>query len=185
MACNLSKGRIIPCKDTVGGITGVYFIEYGTPVISYDATNANVVDDLGAITAYKYDIKSASNLVQTMTSSADNGTTSVSQALTLVLQKMTYSDNEQLKLLAYGRPVAVVHYRTGEAVLVGAEFGMSADSIAADSGTAMGDLQGYTITATAQERTFANYLGGATISNPFAGLRTAPTVVVGTEATPA
>jgi len=179
MACNLSKGRLLPCSDSVGGIAAVYFIEYGTPVIAYDGVNTNEIDDLGAVTAYKYDIKSASNLVQTMNSVADNGTTSVDQVATLILQKMTSTDNEQLKLLAYGRPHIVVHYKSGDSVLMGTEFGASAESIVADSGTAMGDLVGYTLTVNAQERTFANYLEGSTIANPFAGLTTAPTVVTG------
>jgi hypothetical protein len=30
MACeNLSLGRLKPCKDTVGGIKNIYFVDYG------------------------------------------------------------------------------------------------------------------------------------------------------------
>jgi hypothetical protein len=184
MACSPTKGRLLPCKDAVGGISGIYFVDYGTITPSYDVTQTNVLDDLGAITAYKYDIKSASNLIQTMTSSKDNGTTFVNQVITAILQKMTWSDNAEILLLGYGRPHVVVHYNTGEAVTVGLEFGASLETGVADSGTAMGDLNGYTLTVSADERKYANYLKGATVSNPFAGLTTAPTVVVGTE-TPA
>ena len=30
MACNLTTGRSVPCKDSVGGIQAVYFADFGT-----------------------------------------------------------------------------------------------------------------------------------------------------------
>jgi hypothetical protein len=29
MACDLTKGRAVPCKDVVGGIYAVYFVDFG------------------------------------------------------------------------------------------------------------------------------------------------------------
>ena len=29
MACDLTKGRKEPCKDVVGGLNAIYFIDYG------------------------------------------------------------------------------------------------------------------------------------------------------------
>ena len=29
MACNLTKGRLEPCKDVVGGLKAVYFTDFG------------------------------------------------------------------------------------------------------------------------------------------------------------
>ena len=29
MACDLTAGRLLPCKDVVGGIQTVFFIDYG------------------------------------------------------------------------------------------------------------------------------------------------------------
>ncbi len=57
MACDLSLGRKVPCKDVVGGIKAVYFIDYGDISITYDSTDTDVIDDLGAVTAYKYELK--------------------------------------------------------------------------------------------------------------------------------
>ena len=75
-----------------------------------------------------------------------------------------------------------VHHRTatgaGEvAVLrvVGAVTGGTAVT-----GTAMGDLSGYTLTLTATETTLPNFVTGATAADPFAGLASATdTIVVG------
>ena len=44
----------------------------------------------------------------------------------------------------------------------------------------MGDLSGYTLTFTGQEKTPANFLEGATDANPFAGLTGTVTVTEGT-----
>ncbi|BCV05763.1 MAG: hypothetical protein CM15mV116_100 [uncultured marine virus] len=30
MACDLTKGRKVPCKDVVGGITRVWFVDFGS-----------------------------------------------------------------------------------------------------------------------------------------------------------
>jgi hypothetical protein len=48
------------------------------------------------------------------------------------------------------------------------------------TGAAMGDLSGYTLTMEAQEQLPANFISGATVANPFAGLASAnDTIVVG------
>jgi len=185
MACNLTKGRILPCNDAIGGILGIYFIDYGTITPAYDATNTNVIEDLGAgVKAYKYDVKSASGLEQTLNSPEGQGVTFVDQVLTVILQRMEYSTNAELKLLAYGRPHIAVHYRTGETVLMGVEFGASLETGVATSGQAAGDLQGYTLTINGQERAYANYLEGSTVASPFGGMTTPVTVTEGTEVTP-
>jgi hypothetical protein len=48
------------------------------------------------------------------------------------------------------------------------------------TGAAMGDLSGYTLTMEGQEQLPANFINGATLNNPFAGLANATdTIVVG------
>ena len=187
MSCSLGSGWVLPCKDGVGGINALYFIDYGTITPAYDVTNTNVLTDIGTVTAYKFDIKSASNLIQTQTSSADSGTTFVDQIITAILQRLNHATDEQLKLMAFGRNHIVVEYKTGESVLVGINFGASLESSVADGGTAMGDLNGYTLTINAQERLAANFLEGAVVGDPFSGLTGAGvvTVVLGTAIAPA
>ena len=177
MSCTLSLGRTEPCKDSVGGIKTVYFIDYGTMTVTYDVTNTDVIDDLGTITAYKYDLKGNNSFEQTITSSRENGTTFFEQALNITLKKLTLADNKELKLLSYARPHIVVHDYNGNAFLMGLEHGGDVTGGTITTGAAMGDLSGYTLTMTGQEKTPANFLEGATETDPFAGLTTTPTVV--------
>jgi len=90
MACDLSLGRVEPCKDVVGGLDAVYFINFDdAPVgdIVYDVTNTDVIETLNStpstIDAYKYELKGNSSFEQTITSSRENGTTFFEQVLNL------------------------------------------------------------------------------------------------------
>lgn len=181
MACELTKGRIEPCKDVVGGIKNVYFIDFGDITISYDTTNTDVIDDLGVVEAFKYELKGNSSFEQTVNASRENGTVFFEQTLNLTLKKLSVADNKELKFLAYGRPHIVVQDYNGNAFLMGALNGADVSGGTIVTGAAMGDLSGYTLTFTGQEKTPANFLEGATDANPFAGLTSTVTVTPGTD----
>ncbi len=180
MACDLTRGRKEPCKDVVGGIKAVYFIDFGDITIAYDTTDTDVIDDLGAVTAYKYELKGNSSFEQAITSSRENGTTFFEQTLNLTLKKLTKEDNKELKLLAFGRPHVVVEDYNGNAFVMGAEHGAEVTGGSISTGAAMGDLSGYTLTLAASELQPANFLEGATSADPFAGLTSTVTVTEGT-----
>ena len=180
MPCDLTRGRKEPCKDVVGGIKAVYFIDYGDITIAYDATDTDVIDDLGAVTAYKYEIKGNSSFEQAITSNRENGTTFFDQTLNLTLKKLSKEDHKELKLLSYGRPHVVVQDYNDNAFLMGAEHGAEVTGGTIVTGAAMGDLSGYTLTLNAQEVLPANFLEGATAADPFAGLTGTVTVTEGT-----
>ena len=180
MACDLTKGRKEPCKDSVGGIKNVFFADFGDITIAYDSTDTDVVDDLGAVTVFKYELKGNSSFEQTITSSRENGTTFFEQALNLTLKKLTVQDHKELKLISYGRPHIVVQDYNGNAFLMGAEHGCDVTGGTIVTGAAMGDLSGYTLTFSAMEQVPANFLEGATEADPFAGLTGTVTVTQGT-----
>lgn len=180
MACDLTKGRKEPCKDSVGGIKAVYFADFGDITIAYDGVDTDVVDSLGAVTVFKYEVRGGSSLEQTVTSSRETGTTFYEQTLNLTLKKLTVQDNKELKLMAYGRPHIIVQDYNGNAFLMGAENGADVNGGTIVTGAAMGDMSGYTLTFSAQEQVPANFLEGATEADPFAGMTATVTVTVGT-----
>ena len=153
--------------------------------VGFDSTDTNVIDDLGAVTALKYEIKSATNLTQTVTSGQENGTQSVAQVITAILQREEWSTDAELLALASGRPHVVVHYKNGASRMVGLYEGTNIETIESASGAAANDLNGYTVTINGEEEALANFLKGSTKVDPFAGLSTTPTVTEGTEITPA
>ena len=165
MACTLNKGRLEPCKDAVGGIQAVYFIDFGDlGTISYDATlDQEITAFAGTPTAYKYTVKGNSSLEQTITTSRENGTTFYDQVLTLTFKKLSPESHQELSLIAVARPHIIVEDNNGNFMLVGKEFGADANGGTVVTGAAMGDLSGYTLTLQGMEKHPANFINfGAT-----------------------
>ena len=177
--CNISLGRNEVCKESVGGLQGVYFINFTT-----GSATKNVSGEVTALpsgsTVYYYELKGNSSYTETVNTSRDNGTTFFSQELTLNLKKLTNEMTTQLKVLAYGRPQIVVWTMNGEALLVGEKEGADMTAGTIQTGGALGDLYGYSATFTGQEKLPASFLSGSTESSAFAGLSTQPTIVYGT-----
>ena len=180
MACDLSAGSNVPCKDVVGGIDAVYFVDFGN-LGAITLTNDEVTDMAGTFSAYKYDVKGANSLEQAVTSSQDNGTTFFEQTLTLNLPKLSKEDMVQFKLMAYGRPHCIIVDNNGNALLAGKEHGLTVSAGSITTGAAFGDMSGTTLTLSGQEKLPANFIAGATVANPFVGLSSATeTIVAGT-----
>ena len=176
MACLLTQGRQEVCKESVGGLSGVYFINYTTGSFTKNGSGQVTALPSGS-TVYYYELKGNSAYTETVNTSRDNGTTFFSQELTLNLKKLTNEMTTQLKLMAYGRPQIVVWTMNGDALLVGEKEGADVTAGTIQTGGAMGDLYGYSVTFTGQEALPAAFLSGSTTTNPFAGLSTQPTIV--------
>ena len=159
MACDISLGRAEFCKDSIGGLSAVYIINYQSlEPIAYDENDAivTILND-EAVTAYKYELNGSSSFEQTVTSSRENGTTFVDQKLTLNLKKLSIVDHKQLKLLAYGRPIIAVKDRNNNWFVAGLTKGMDLTSFTISTGAAMGDMSGYKLEFQGMELKPANF----------------------------
>jgi hypothetical protein len=182
MSCNLTAGRNEVCKESVGGLAGVYFVNYTSSLANItDGDGDALISTLPAgLTAYYYDLKGSSAYTETVNSSRDNGTTFFSQELVLNLKKLTNEMTTQLKLMAYGRPQIFVHTMNGETLLVGQREGADVTGGTIQTGAAMGDLFGYSVTFTGQEKFPASFISGSTFGSPFGAVVNPPTIVSGT-----
>ena len=176
MPCNISAGRNEVCKESVGGLQGVYFINYTTGSFTKNGSGELTAVPSGS-SLYYYELKGTSAYTETVNSSRENGTTFFSQELVLNLKKLTNEMTTQLKLMAYGRPQIIVWTNNGDALLVGEKLGADVTAGTIQTGAGLGDLYGYSITLQGQEPFPETYLSGSTASNPFAGLTTQPTIV--------
>ena len=179
MACNLTKGRLEPCKDVVGGLKAVYFTDFGD-LGTVTKVDDEITDLSGTFVAYKYDLKGGSSFEQAITSSRENGTTYFEQTLNLTLKKLSKEDNKEIKLLAYGRPHVAVEDYNGNVFVMGLEHGAEVTGGTIVTGAAMGDLSGYTLTFVGQEVQPANFVAAPTAADPYAGVSSSATIVVGT-----
>ena len=178
MACDISLGRNEPCKDSIAGLNAVYFLNFRTG--SFTLNGTGMVTGFPTASAFMYQLKGTNGYTETVNTSREDGTTFFSQVLSLQLKKLSAEQTNQFKLLAYGRPKIVVADRSGNAWLVGKNEGADMTGGTITTGTAYGDLYGYTMEFTGNESLPANYLSGSTLANPFAGVSNPPTVSYGT-----
>lgn len=166
MSCDLANGRLEVCKDAVGGIDAVYFINFGD--YSYPSGITETNDVISAVSGvsnlYKYELKGTNTFDQVFNSSRENGTAFAEQTLTMTLKKQDATTHKSVKLLAYGRPHIVIKNRNNQFFLAGIEHGMELTTANATNGTAMGDLNGYTLTFVGQEKIYANLIDVASES---------------------
>ena len=171
MPCDITLGRAEQCKNVIGGIKAVYFMNYLSNQF-IDSDSDNVVDLVDpAANAYKYELKGASTFEQTVTSSRENGSTFVEQKLTLHLKKLSIADHKQLKILSYGRPRIFIEDNNGNIFLAGKEKGMELTTSTISTGASMSDMSGYKLEFLGTEYIAANFiidndlgsLGGVTV----------------------
>jgi len=178
--CNLSAGRNEVCKDSIGGLQAVYFLNYTSA--SFDKNAELEITGLpSGSTVYKYELKGTSQYTETVNSSRENGTTFFSQETVLNLKRLTNEMTTQLKLMAYGRPQIIVHTKNGEALLAGEINGNDVTAGTIQTGAGLGDLFGYSVTLTGEEKLPAGFLSGSTEADPFSAFTGdgVPTIVVG------
>ena len=159
MACDfITSGRQEPCKDSVGGISAVYFVGYdGMGVVTLDSDR--VVTSIGSSpTFYKYDVRNNSSYTENIQASRESGTNYFEQVLELTLIKLTKEDHVAIKALSVGRPHIFIEDNMGNLMLAGLEHGCDVTGGTVVTGGAMGDMSGYTLSFTGMERFPANFV---------------------------
>ena len=150
MACSLTSGRKLPCKSAVGGIKNIFFADYGglgaATIVAGEITSFLSNPDW-----YKFEVKGSSSLETAINSSRENGTTFYESTVTMSLTFQDKATQEQLKLITHARPHVLVEDYNGNYFLVGLEHGAEVTGGSITTGTAMGDLSGYSLTIVAQE----------------------------------
>ena len=129
----------------------------------------------GTVTVFKYDlVPNLSSMTVTINSDNANGTTFFTQALSVTLQKIDHDMTNELRLMAYSRSQIFVQDTNDNVFLLGIDNGCHVSGGTVVTGTAKGDMTGYTIEWSAEEKNALIQLpasaGAATAKYPFDGL---------------
>lgn len=163
MACDITAGRVKGCKDTIGGMSNVYFFNFVPDAFTVANGVATAINPL-LTEVFKYElIGDGNSLAQSMVGDRNTGTSANTQTLTLALQKLSKEDNNQMNLLVYGYPQAVVQDRQGLYHIVGLTEGIDFTA-APTTGAAKTDFNGYNLTGTAIESQLAPIMDAATVT---------------------
>ena len=148
MACALTQGYTLDCKDSLGGITEVYFMAFQD--VSSTTEASGVITALTKDTGkrfYKYELtKGTSVLTENVNSNVQNGTLYFTPELTIILNKLQANTRNELLLLAKNLLVAVAKDNNGKYWYIGKTRGIDLTAGSATSGTAEADRSGYTLT---------------------------------------
>jgi hypothetical protein len=159
MSCALTYAIPLDCISSIGGLKGnIYLgvdVNFGT--LTYSNTTGEIQAISGATgdtgSMYEFQVaKDVAHFNETWAVSNTNGTAHFTQALSFNLQKMSPDKRNQLNLLVRNRNIkAIFEDNNGVYWVIGLTRGAVTTAGTAASGTAVGDLNGYTITLTADE----------------------------------
>ncbi len=166
MACSLTiTGRSLPCRDALGGVKKVWVGSFSDGIWEdVGATQAGEIDNSTAALSLEDFVspKNTSSLTQTVNASVENGTVFYSQVLSLVCNKPVSADIVELQNLAKGRLAIVVQDMNDNYFVMGHIRGAELTGGSIATGTAIGDLNGFTLEFTAEEAIPAPFLDKAT-----------------------
>ena len=155
MACDLTKGRGLDCRDAVGGIKAVYFIEYDKATLTTSGGSISDIDLTAPLRKYKLK-RGTGSFTETINPSSENGTVFYTPSINIKLHNMTANDRNEIKLLAQNRLIIFVElYQTvngkNEIWAFGVENGCEMTAGSATSGAGFGDMNGYDLTFSSSE----------------------------------
>ena len=152
MPCALTQGFILDCKESVGGIKSVRFVEFDNVASIAYAAGVATLTMVASKKFWKYaQVRETSSFTETITANVQNGTIFYSQELSVILNKLAAATRNEILLLAKNRLMAIVEDMNGSYWLLGAKNGLDITGGNSATGTASGDRNGYTLTFTAME----------------------------------
>ena len=164
MGCDLTSGRLLDCKDSVGGIRSILLMPLSDYVPSYTSTVLNAVV---AATAFRYDLPKATGLFsEAITISSENGTCFYEDTLTIKLHRLDNAMRNELVNIAQTRMVCFILDNNNNQWAMGEVLGAELTTGTAATGTALGDGYGYDLTIVSQEREPMRNCGAYT-TNPW------------------
>jgi len=166
MPCALTQSYNLDCRDSVGGIKEVYFMELGNLTSFTEASGVvTAITKAAGKKFYKYQlVKQTGMMEDVLTINEENGTIFSAQKLTIMLNKLQANTRNEITLLAQNLLVCVVADRNGKYWFLGAQNGLAINTIKGESGTKMGDRNGYTLEFAGAEPFFCQEVSSGIIS---------------------
>lgn len=151
MACLLTQGFTLDCKDAVGGIKSIHLISWTASKFTA-ASGEITATTVASGSVFTYELpKATGSLTATTNVSVENGTSFTQTDVAFKLRRLSTTKRNEMKLLAQGRCYCIVKNNNDEYWLVGNEYGCDVTAMVANTGTAMGDANGYEVTLSAIE----------------------------------
>lgn len=181
MACVLSSGFLLDCNEGVGGVKEIFIASwnYFAAGVTQDGDGIITAFTVASpVTVFRYQPNRNTGAVTiTPTASLENGTLYFVQAVELTLGKLDNDKRKELENLSKAKVAVFVRLYDDQIMMVGTTDGCFLTAGTYQSGKAKGDLNGYTLTLTAEEPTQPLFLEAYTVGDtPFSNF--SPDIVV-------
>ena len=153
MACDISSGFSLACRDNSGGIKNIYILSGSVSTVT-EASEGLISDLDGSGVFYKFELtKNVGDFTETPTVSLENGTVFYDQIINVAFHKLQSSIRNQVKVLAQNPDLKIVVETnngvetpyTGRFFYIGNRRGATLSGGAGATGTAFGDANQYAL----------------------------------------
>lgn len=152
MACVITQGFNLDCRDNKGGVKSVYITEYANVTATLTAGVVTTLTKASSKRFWKINqVKQVSELMQEGAGSEAEGTNFVNQKVTVVLHKLSAVMREEIFLWVQNKLAVVVEDNNGKYWFMGIDGGAYCNSYSGNTGKEFGNMNGYTLTFEAVE----------------------------------
>ena len=172
--CDIVSGFTLGCRDNTGGLKNIYILSGS--IGSTSGTEGLISVISGSGTFYKFELtRQTGDFTETINASLENGTIFYEQTVNAPFHKLQSSTRNQIRTLAKNPDISMIvetNNSEGGTVffLLGESRGLALNGGQAQTGTAFGDLQGYTLTFVGQEPDPASALSGSSLAGVLSGI---------------
>ena len=163
MACNLTGGIALGCRDNVGGLKTMWITDF-TNILSLTQNTGDTITAIsGTGTFYEFElIRTSSQHTETVNASLENGTVFYQGETVTFFAKLEQAKRNILKTLAQSQRLAiVVEDNNGAYFYLGQTYGSYVTAGTSVTGLNLGDRGGYNITFGYMEPNPMNQLSGS------------------------
>jgi hypothetical protein len=174
--CDITSGFTLGCRDNSGGIKNLYILS-GSIDSVVDASEGLIQTISGSGEFFKFELfRQTSDFTEAISATPENGTVFYEQTVNAVFFKLQSSTRNQVRVLAKNPDLKIIvetnngsEDGVGKYWLLGQENGVQLLSGTGATGTAFGDLNGYSLTFTGQEPEPASEISGS-LSGALSGI---------------
>ena len=166
--CDITSGFTLGCRDNSGGIKNLFILSGSISSVA-DASEGLINSISGSGEFFQFELfRQTSDFTEAISSTPENGTVFYEQTVNATFFKLQSATRNQVRVLAKNPDLKIIVETNNGSVdgvgrywLLGEENGVQLLSGTGQTGTAFGDLNGYTLTFTGQEPEPASEISGS------------------------
>lgn len=175
--CDITSGFTLGCRDNSGGLKNLYILSGSVDAVT-GAADGLITDLSGSGSFFKFELfRQTSDFSEAISATPENGTVFYDQTVNATFFKLQSATRNQVRVLAKNPDLKIIVETNNGSVdgvgtffYIGQENGAQLLSGTAQTGTAFGDLNGYSLTFTGQEPEPASELSGSNLTNVLTGI---------------